>query len=151
MREEKDQHINDAGDVYLRTVKGDFKSVIYLQLIPKFTLILSTKEQLEVLKQELEKGPVRLFLDATGNITRKLNNNNLLHHVLVLTIQRTNRPDLLFPVAEMITDCGNSANISFFLKTIREKVLTKLQIIHNNTLKFKHTNIFNYIIIHLNT
>lgn len=122
MRAEKDLHKNVVGDIYLRAESGQLKSVIYFQVIPKFTLMLCSKNQLEILREEVEKGPVRLFLDATGNITQKINDSSLLHHVLVIALKRDGKGDLLLPIAEMITNDGTSVNISFFLKTIREKV-----------------------------
>jgi hypothetical protein len=122
MRAEKDLHSNDVADLYLRSNSGQLKSVVYLQVIPSFTLILCSRSQLEILEKELENGPVRLFLDATGGITRKVNNSKLLHHVLLIALERDGKADLLLPIAEMISDDGTSANIGFFLRIVREKV-----------------------------
>lgn len=125
MRAEGDLHKNVVVDLFLRAEIGRLKSVVHLQIIPKFTLILCGKEQLNMLEKESEKRSVRLFLDATGDITEKINDSKLLHHVLVLALQRHDQGDLLFPIAEMITDDGTSVNISKFLKTVREKVSKK--------------------------
>lgn len=122
MRAEKDLHKNDVGDLILRCQSRELKSVVYLQVIPKFSVILCGSDQLEILGEELQKGPVRLFLDATGNVTRKVKDSELLHHVLALTLKRDGRNDLLLPIAEMVTDDSTSLNISFFLKTVRDKV-----------------------------
>lgn len=122
MRAKNDFHKNDVGDLYLRAESGQLKTVIYLQVIPKFTLVLCGSEPLKTLQKEIEKGSVRLFLDATGNVTRKIKDSQLLHHVLVAALKRDVKADVLLPIAEMITDDSTSTNISFFLTTIREKV-----------------------------
>ena len=82
MRAKGDLHKNVIVDLFLRAESGRLKSLLYLHIIPKFTLILYGNEQLEILGKELNKGPVRLFLDATGDITEKINDYKLLHHGL---------------------------------------------------------------------
>lgn len=113
MRAENDMHKNDAVELYLRTIEKRIKSAVHLQLIPKFPLILCSNDQLNVLSKESENGPVRLFLDATGDIVRSISDEKILHHALVLPVKRLNQGDLLVPIAEFTTDDNTSKNISF--------------------------------------
>lgn len=122
MRASKDLHKNDVVDLYLRAETGQLKTVINLEIIPKFTLILCSTEQLEILKNAMEEKAVRLFIDATGAITAPIKDSRLLHHTLVLPVARNSKYDLLLPIAEMVTSDSSSTNISFFLTTIRTKV-----------------------------
>ena len=122
MRASKDLHKNDVVDLYLRAETGQLKTVINLEIISKFTLILCSTEQLEILKNAMEEKAVRLFIDATGAITALIKDSRLLHHTLVLPVARNSKYDLLLPIAEMVTNDSSSTNISFFLTTIRTKV-----------------------------
>lgn len=121
MRQVNDLDKDDVIDVYKRASTGRLETVAFLQVAPKFTLVLCGKNQIEILKTETQKGPVRLYLDATGNVTRKVGDSPLLHHVLLMSLKRDSK-DLLVPVAEMITDDSTSANIGKFLELVRQKV-----------------------------
>jgi hypothetical protein len=99
---------------------------MYLEVLPDFTVLLCTREQLEVLKDQLEKGPVRLYLDATGNITSDINGRKLLHHSLVTRMFRANGDGFLFLIAEMITNNQKASNIELFLRKVSEMVSTFL-------------------------
>lgn len=103
----------------LRVTSNQLKSVISYSVVPNFTILLCTKEQLNILKTEKSKGPQRLYLDASGEITRSVGKSKLLHHALVLPVMKDGQKEAcLIPIAEMITDDNTSRNISFMLKTV---------------------------------
>lgn len=92
-----------------------------------FRMIMTSQELIAVLEKYLKditRHPFkRVLLDATGKITRKVFEKQLLHHVLLVAYPKKDSDECyLVPVAEMVTDDSTGRNISYFLKFIQYRV-----------------------------
>ena len=141
----------------------------------KFRMILIDKNQLEILanwlKQKKHNNFKRIHLDATGKITMKIFESELLHHVMIIGMPKADGQDVcnLVPVGEMVSDDSTGENIGYFagfvLSRVTEACLNHLiqigtddswanvhAIFSINTLKGKNMNLeknFNLLSKHL--
>lgn len=108
-------------DDHIDMVKRSLNNNIYIRNVtsPIFTATLCKEAQIQVLEKWCEENLFRrAFLDATGNIVRKISGQtNVLHHVLLIQVHVANdKGATAFNLAELITTCQTSNIISEFLK-----------------------------------
>lgn len=95
---------------------------------PAFRVIMTSADLVTVFDRFLKDKRYackRVLLDATGKITRKINEKQVLHHVLLVPYPiKDSEQCHLVPVAEPITDDSTGENISLFLRKIKSLVST---------------------------
>lgn len=125
---ENDEDSDDLIDM-IRRCKGPLQNFIRHLDIVSFCAILFKDEQLDVFERWRSNCKFRRgYIDATGNIVRKLNESGpvLLHHVLLISIRiADDRATVPFTVAEMITESQTMFTIKHFLEFVHHAIIKK--------------------------
>ena len=121
---------DDIEDLNLEYSNQDSTIEKFIQKIDlqPFSTILFMESNMQILKKALkDNNRLRLHLDATGGILRKVHQGSLLHHVLILPLKScdTNKSHILLNVGEMITEDQSAFNIKYFLEMFLNKFSLK--------------------------
>lgn len=133
-RAEHDLAVDPVTDVQMRRRQGKLSNLAEVSDYrsetdkkPRFRMILTTDGLINVTEKFLKDRQLtfkRLLLDATGKITKKVNEDHeLLHHVLLAPIPKKDSDECyLVPVGEMVSDDGTGKNIAYFLDFILSQI-----------------------------
>lgn len=119
-------------DIYLRMKEKQLDNLKELSIYElkngeHIRIILSNQHTVEVVERYLRDKTIhfkRFLLDATGKITRPINEKAVLHHVLLAAIPKIAANDgscHLIPVGEMITTDQTGENIGHFLRFLMKR------------------------------
>lgn len=123
--EEGDLDLDPLKDLFLRSL-GPLKNYVVSLDTAHFRTILLKDSQVKVFQHWHSTTKLRrAYLDATGNILRKLllKSPQLLHHVLLIPVYAADDTSAtLFNMAEMITESQTMLSIKFFLEFVKNSM-----------------------------